>query len=93
MNLEFTITKSLLMATLITFIINIPFGYWRSGEIKLSFRWFLYIHLPVPLVIGIRYLFELGFEFLTYPFLVAAFFTGQAIGAMLRRYLQKKKAR
>ncbi|OFY49778.1 MAG: hypothetical protein A2W85_07530 [Bacteroidetes bacterium GWF2_41_31] len=85
------ITNSLLLATLASFIVNIPFGYLRAGQKKFSFRWFLYIHLPVPLVIFIRFLFELGFEFITYPFLVTSFFLGQALGAVTRWYFDKKK--
>lgn len=90
MNFNLHITASLLMATAVTFILNIPFGYLRAGQKKLSFRWFLYIHLPVPLVIMVRYLFELGFELITYPFLVAAFFLGQAFGAVLFTRFRKK---
>jgi len=90
MNFNLHITASLLMATAVTFILNIPFGYLRAGQKKLSFRWFLYIHLPVPLVIMVRYLFELGFELITYPFLVAAFFLGQALGAVLFTRFRKK---
>lgn len=85
------ITGSLLLATLATFVVNIPFGYLRAGQKKLSYKWFLFIHLPVPLVIGIRCLFNLGFQFITYPFLVVAFFSGQATGAVLRRYVQKHR--
>ncbi len=90
MNFNLHITASLLMATAVTFILNIPFGYLRAGQKKLSFMWFLYIHLPVPLVIMVRYLFELGFELITYPFLVAAFFLGQAFGAVLFTRFRKK---
>lgn len=85
------ISGSLLLASLVTFIINIPFGYWRATQQKFSFKWFLYIHLPVPLVIGVRYLFGLGFEWITYPFLVGAFFTGQALGAVLLSRFGKKQ--
>ncbi len=90
MNFNFHITASLLMATLVTFIINFPFGYLRAGQKKLSLKWFLYIHLPVPLVILVRYLFELGFEIITYPFLVSAFFLGQALGAIIFTRFRKK---
>lgn len=84
------ISGSLLLASLVTYLINLPFGYWRAGQRKLSFKWFLFIHLPVPLVIAIRYLFGLGFEWITYPFLVAAFFTGQATGALLLKQIRNK---
>lgn len=69
---------------ILVFLINIPFGYWRTNERKFSFKWFLLIHAPVPLVIFLRYYSEIGFEFYTYPILIVAFFTGQFIG---RKYL------
>jgi hypothetical protein len=74
---------SLLLATLSVFLVNLPFGYWRAPTKKLSFLWFLFIHLPIPLVILIRFFFELGFQFYTYPLLIAAFFSGQFIGGKL----------
>jgi len=86
-----SISASLLLASLVTVFINIPFGYWRATQQRMSFKWFLYIHLPVPLVIGVRYLFGLGFEWITYPFLVGAFFTGQALGSAFLSCFGKKR--
>ncbi len=71
---------NLIIVTILTFILNLPFGYLRSKVKKLSFKWFLYIHLPIPFIVLMRYSFHLGFKWWTYPFLVAAFFSGQLIG-------------
>jgi uncharacterized membrane protein AbrB (regulator of aidB expression) len=85
-------TASLLLATLSVFLVNLPFGYWRASTKKLSFYWFLFIHLPIPLVILLRFLFELGFELYTYPFLIAAFFLGQFIGGKLYRKIHRTES-
>jgi len=69
----------------LVFVLNMPFGYWRESERKLSFRWFLAIHAPVPFVIAIRVLSGLGWQFITFPIMIAAFFGGQYAGARLHR--------
>jgi len=79
------------VVTLLVFILNMPFGFWRGSVKKFSWQWFLAVHVPIPGVVFLRYHFHLGFQLYTYPFLVAAFFTGQWIGA--RYYLKRKKAR
>ncbi|MFA9388831.1 MAG: hypothetical protein ACERKD_03440 [Prolixibacteraceae bacterium] len=65
---------------LIVFMINLPFGAWRSRVKKFSFQWFLYIHLPIPFIVLLRIYSDIGFAFYTYPILVAAFFFGQMFG-------------
>lgn len=70
----------ILFVALLIFIVNIPFGALRSKVKKFSFLWFLYIHLPVPLVILFRMKFDIGFAFYTYPILLGAFFLGQLFG-------------
>lgn len=66
-------------------VLNLPFGYWRAGLRKLSPLWFVAIHAPVPLVIALRGAAGLPFRWATVPLFVAAFFTGQSLGARLRR--------
>lgn len=78
------LTKILLVA-LATFLLNLPFGYWRGGVRKFSFAWIVAIHAPVPLVVGMRLLSHIGFIWWTYPIMVAAYFSGQFLGARLRR--------
>ncbi|HHH53396.1 MAG TPA: hypothetical protein ENK91_07035 [Bacteroidetes bacterium] len=74
---------NLAIVTILTFVLNLPFGYWRSKVKKYSFLWFLYIHLPIPFIVLMRFQFHLGFQWWTYPFLVGAFFTGQLVGKKL----------
>ncbi len=76
---------TLSIVTGIVFFLNLPFGYWRETTRKLSLAWVLAIHLPVPLVVLLRYVTGLGWELYTYPFLLAAFFLGQYAGVLLQR--------
>jgi hypothetical protein len=76
---------NILSVALVIFLLNLPFGYWRANEKKLSPRWFLSIHAPVPLVIVIRVLSGLGWQFITFPIMVGAFFGGQFAGGRIHR--------
>lgn len=71
------------IAAIIVFVLNLPFGYWRANVKKLSLQWFLSIHLPVPLVLAIRIFGGLGWQPITFPMLVGAFFAGQLLGGRL----------
>jgi len=79
----------LLYLTLIVFILNIPFGYWRNNVKKFSLQWILAIHLPVPFVIALRFLSGLGFQFVTYPALIGGFFAGQLLGSKIHSWRLK----
>ncbi len=78
-----------IVVALIIFVINLPFGYLRGKEKKFSFRWFLYIHLPIPLVVLLRIYSHIGFALYTYPLFVTAFFLGQLVGKKFNRNAQK----
>ncbi len=82
---------NLWIVALIVLVFNIPFGYWRANTKKFSLQWILAIHLPVPVVIALRLLSGLGFEFITYPILVGAFFGGQYLGQYINKKLSKNK--
>jgi hypothetical protein len=69
---------------LIVFLLNIPFGYWRASVPKFSAQWILAIHLPVPFVIALRIYSGLGWQLLSFPLMIGAFFLGQFCGARLR---------
>ena len=77
-------TGRLLAVALLVFLLNMPFGYWRASVPKFSWPWILAIHLPVPLVIGLRIVSGLGWQLLSFPVLVGAFFLGQFCGARIR---------
>lgn len=83
------ITK-LIIATLVIFILNIPFGYWRANVKKFSFQWYLAIHIPVPIIIALRIVVSIGFAWYTYLFFVGAFFLGQALGSFLQTTKKNK---
>lgn len=72
-----------LVAALV-FLVNLPFGYWRSREEKFSRQWILAIHLPVPLVIALRVFSGLGWQLISFPVLIAAFFLGQFCGGKFK---------
>lgn len=66
---------------LFTFLINLPFGYMRGKTRKGSFRWFLYIHLPIPLVFLGRTLSHLDMRYV--PVFIVAAVAGQLWGGRL----------
>lgn len=64
-----------------TLLLNLPFGYLRAKSQKYSIPWFLYIHLPIPVIIFLRLTF--GFNWKAIPFVVIAAVTGQYAGGKL----------
>ncbi len=68
---------------IIVFVFNVPFGYWRASVRKFSLQWILSIHAPVPFVIMLRIFSGLGWQLVTFPVVVAAFFGGQFAGSRI----------
>ncbi len=79
---------SLWTVALLVFLVNLPFGYWRASVPKMSGRWFLAVHIPVPLVVALRIFSGLGWKWMSFPVLVGAFFLGQFVGGRLRNIIQ-----
>ena len=79
----------LLLISLLVFAFNIPFGYWRSNVKAYSLQWFLAIHIPVPFIIALRLVSEIGFAWFTYVFLVTAFFLGQKTGSVVMKMIHR----
>jgi hypothetical protein len=77
---------NILLLTSFTFILNIPFGYWRVNVRKFSIQFFLAIHLPIPFIILFRILSGVGFEPMTLIFTVPAFFLGQVLGSKIHSF-------
>lgn len=75
----------LILITILVFLLNIPFGYWRANVKRFSLQWYLAIHIPVPFIIAMRILGDIGFSWHTYVFLVGGFFLGQKIGSLLMK--------
>jgi hypothetical protein len=75
----------LLFISAVVLLLNLPFGYWRAGTKRFSLRWFLAVHVPVPLVIGLRLVSGIGWQIVTFPILIMAFFGGQLLGGLFKR--------
>jgi hypothetical protein len=79
---------NIILLTLFTFIINIPFGYWRANVRKYSVQFLMAIHIPVALIILFRFAAGTGFEIVTLLYTVPSFIIGQYAGS--RIYLFRK---
>jgi hypothetical protein len=75
--------------SLLVFILNIPFGYWRINVRKFSLHWVLAIHIPVIIVIALRFLTPIGFAWYTYFFMIGSFFMGQKTGSFINGNYKK----
>ncbi len=64
-----------------TVMINLLFGYLRNRTKKFSLKWFLCIHLPIPLIFFARVSSNLGFQYV--PIFVVAALAGQIIGGKI----------
>jgi len=65
------------------FLINIPLGYLRENCPKFSFKWFLWIHASIPLLIYLRLSIDASAAFI--PFTIFCAVIGQIGGGYLRR--------
>ncbi len=63
-------------------LLNLPFGWLRARARRFSLAWFLYIHLPIPLLFLLR--LALGLSFWAIPFSLAGAVLGQVCGGRLR---------
>jgi len=72
-------------------LVNIPFGFCRAGVKRFTLPWFLAVHAPVAVVIGLRVLSGLGWQLSTVPALAGAFLAGQFLGGRLRSWWEKRR--
>lgn len=73
--------KEVIYLGIFIFILNIPFGIWRSKTKKFSKKWFFAVHSPVPFIIATRLYFEIPLSLKSFPVFVFCYFLGQIIGA------------
>lgn len=71
----------LALLTLAALVLNLPFGYLRANTKKLSVKWFLYIHLPIPFIFVLRTLAGFGVQFI--PIIAVGAVLGQLLGGRL----------
>lgn len=72
---------SILLLFVLTLLINLPFGFARARAKRYSLRWFLYIHVPIPVIFYIRTLSHLEMKYI--PVFAVAAVLGQVIGGKL----------
>lgn len=63
-------------------LLNLPFGFYRMGVRKYSWRWFVAIHLPIPLILVMR--LSLGQSWRVVPLLFLFALAGQIAGGLMR---------
>jgi hypothetical protein len=81
----------LALISAVVLLLNLPFGYWRAGTRRFSLGWFLAVHLPVPLIIGLRLVSGIGWQTVTFPILIGAFFGGQLLGGLFKQIKTNRK--
>ncbi len=69
-----------------TFLVNLPFGYWRGSACKFTAKWLTAIHAPVPLVVAMRLALGVRWQLGNLPLLLAAYFLGQLAGTRARAW-------
>jgi hypothetical protein len=84
-----TLIETQILAVLIAVGFNLPFGAYRATVSRLSWRWFLAIHLPVPFVVVTRLSLGLGWWFV--PFMLAAAVAGQLLGSWLHGLVRSRR--
>ncbi len=82
---------TLLLTSIITILLNIPFGYWRANVRRFNMQWYLAIHLPVPAIIALRIFGGIGFHWSTYVAMIAAYLFGQFLGEKIYSWRAQKQ--
>ena len=62
----------------LTFVLNLFFGYFRAKTRKYSLKWFLCIHLPIPVIFFARVYSGIDYRYI--PVFLAAAVAGQIFG-------------
>lgn len=78
---------NLIALLLVALLGNIPLGYLREASVKFSVRWFVYVHLSIPVIILLRHHYGFGWGFV--PFTLGCAVLGQLIGGRLHRRLAR----
>jgi hypothetical protein len=82
--------EKLIIVHLVSFVLNIWFGYLRRDKKKFSFLWFLYIHLSIPFIIPLRLWWDINPWFI--PSIIFVAVLGQLVGARFVPRLFKPSA-
>ena len=81
LNIEINIALLSMLAFAV--LSNVPLGYLRQGSPKYPIRWFVFIHLSVPFIIGLRISNNIHWHII--PTSIALAVAGQMIGSRIYR--------
>jgi len=81
--LNIEINTALISILCFAFFSNIPLGYLRMGSPRFSARWFVFIHLSIPFIVGLRLANDISWR--AVPFTIALAVAGQMIGSRIYR--------
>lgn len=81
--MDIQINTALISILCVAFFSNIPLGYLRMGSPRFSVRWFVFIHLSIPFIVGLR--LANGISWRAVPFTIALAVAGQMIGSRIYR--------
>jgi hypothetical protein len=70
--------------------LNSPFGAYRATVRRLSWKWFLAIHLPIPFIFVLRISAHYTYSFI--PWLAVGAIAGQLSGAIVWRRFRRRRA-
>lgn len=79
--------------SLLVFLLNLPFGYWRASSRKFSPQWFVAALLAVALVAALVSYSGMSWKLVTLPALVVAYLLGQFVGGRVRLIISGKGPR
>jgi hypothetical protein len=76
---------AVLLIMVLALVLNIPLGYLRSQTRKFSARWFIYVHMSIPVIIVARVHSHTDFRFI--PRFILAAVAGQYLGGKIELHL------
>lgn len=84
--MAYSANSPVLLAVLLsaTFVLTLPFGAWRARCRKFTLKWWLAIHLIIPVIILMR--MWGGFSYSYIPLFLAATVLGQIAGGKIKQY-------
>ncbi|MBU2492007.1 MAG: hypothetical protein KJ571_05225 [Bacteroidetes bacterium] len=80
----------LIFVGIIVFLINLPFGLWRSKVNKYSINWFIAIHASIPIVYALRIYLGIEWSINSFVILIGAYLLGQYFGSKILRICVNK---
>jgi hypothetical protein len=75
--------STVFIISVFAFMLNMPFGYVRKHARKYSFKWFVCIHAPVPMIIIARITTHTSYRFI--PLFILLSVAGQVLGGKIRK--------